>query len=303
MGSLTGVSSGKIRKPALVLIYGPDGVGKSSFGAEAPSPIFIGPEDGSSELDVHRFDGVKTFSDVRSKINQLRTDEHSYQTAVIDSIDWLEPLVWREVCAMDPNGPAVIEDAFGGYGKGFTRANQMWKDFMGELKALREEKKMNIIIIAHSQVKTFQDPSQQHPYDRYMLKLNEKAAALWREFVDCVLFANFEVLVKKEKNDRKAKTYGEDVRIMYTHRRPSFDAKNRYNLPFELSLGWSHFEEARGADVTGSTDELLADIGELAEQIPKEARVKMLVAADKAKANVNQLLKIRNHAKTLVEAQ
>jgi hypothetical protein len=294
---MEGISKGRVVKPALVLIYGPDGVGKSTFGAEAPNPIFLGPEDGSANLDVARFDNIKTFSDVRSAIRKLLNGDHNYKTVVLDSIDWMEPQLWKEIC--EEAKVSLIEEAFGGYGKGYTRANQMWVQFMSELKQLREVKKMNIIAIAHSHVKPFNDPSQPLPYDRYMLKLNEKAAALWREFVDCVLFAQFEVVVKKDKNQQKAKAYGEDKRLLFSVRRPSFDAKNRYGIPFELPLSWASFYEAMVGGKPDSLEVILADIDELKKGMAPENVNKMLGAVEKASGNVEQLIKIRNHARVL----
>jgi len=103
---------------------------------------------------------------------------------------------------------------------------------------------MNIILIAHAQIKTFADPAQPTGYDRYQLKLNEKAAAVLREAVECVLFATYETTVVKEKGDKKGRGVGDGERVMYTERRPAFDAKNHFDLPFEMPLSWKAYAEA-----------------------------------------------------------
>ena len=298
---MEGISKGKVVRPALVLIYGPDGVGKSTFGAEAPNAIFVGPEDGTANLDVARFDGIKTFTDVRNAIRRLTSENHPYKTLVLDSIDWMEPQLWKEICT--DAKVAIIEDAFGGYGKGYTRANQIWVEFMNDLKNLRETKKMHIIAIAHSHVKSFNDPSQHLPYDRYMLKLNEKAAALWREFCDCVLFANFEVVVKKEKNAQKAKAYGDDKRLLFSVRRPSFDAKNRYGLPFELPLSWDAFNAAMIAGNPDTLEAVMAEIVDLQTAMKEPNKTNMTTAVTNAAGDVQKLIKIRNHARVLAGEQ
>jgi hypothetical protein len=301
MKAIPGISRGKIVKPALVIVYGPDGVGKSTFGAEAPNPIFLGPEDGSSNLDVARFDDNTTFQKVKANVRRLIAEDLGFQTLVIDSLDWLEPLVWKETCARDPKHAAHIEDVGGGFQKGYIYALDIWKELMNELNELRAKKQMNIILIAHSLVKVFNDPSQPAPYDRYQLKLHDKAAALWREYVDCVLFANFEVVTKKEnQRDKKAKAYGDDKRIMYSQRRPSFDAKNRYGLPFELPLGWIHFHSARAAGSPDSLESVMADIESLIND-PKLAskQLAMAGAITKAQGNLEELMKIRNYARVL----
>jgi len=243
MSLLAKVTRGKIATPHFVIIYGPDGVGKTSFAASAPNPIFLEPEQGSANQDVARFPGIKTFAEARAAVNELRTEKHDYKTLAIDSIDWLEPLVWAQVC-VEGGGVKLIDEAYGGYGKGYTAATRLWAEFIADLKALRQEKSMNVVLVAHSHVKTFNDPYQAQPYDRHQLKLNDKAAALWREAVDAVLFATYETFVTTPEKGKKAKAFGDGKRVLYTERRPSFDAKNRDGLPFEIPLSWQEYSSA-----------------------------------------------------------
>ena len=301
--ALKGISTGKKDRPALVLIFGGDGLGKSTFASEAPSPVFLGPEEGTANLDVARFDNIKTFSDIMLKIDELINEDHSFKTLAIDSLDHIEPLLWKEICKEGGNVD-VIEDAFGGFGRGFTRANQKWVEMQHKLSQLREKKGMNIIIIGHSQIKPFNDPKQPAPYDRHILKLNEKASALWREFVDCVLFVDNDTVVRKEKGQQKAKAYGENKRILYTERRPAFDAKNRYGLPaempFELGESWAVFFTAMKAGQPDSLDKVMLEINDLMGRADAETKLKMQTAVANADNDVNKLVKIRNHARVLV---
>lgn len=233
MSFLDKVESGKKPKPYFLIIYGPDGVGKSTFGADAPSPIFLCAESGTNHLDVSRFPEPRSFSDVLAMVDELLQKPDKYQTLVVDSLDWIEPLVWTHVCKM--GGKENIEDF--GYGKGYTLALLSWQTLLSQLKALRE--KMNIILIGHAEVKTFQDPVHNSGYDRYQLKLNQKAAALFREAVDAVLFATYEVFTKKD--GQKTRAFGEGARILFTERRPGHDAKNRMQLPYQIPLSWDDF--------------------------------------------------------------
>jgi hypothetical protein len=292
---LTGISKGKLKKPYLLLMYGPDGVGKSTFGSEAPDPIFVGPESGSNNLDVARFTGVDSWPEVRRRTNELLLAKHSYKTVVFDSLDWMEPLLWKTICKPGE----TIEDALGSFGRGYTRANEIWKEFMLDVSKLRETRGMNVVLIAHSMVKTFNDPSQPLPYDRYMLKLNDKASAIWREFVDCVLFVNYQTTVfKANKSDKKGKTEDGGPRKIYTNRSAAYDAKNRLDLPDELALSFAAFDQA--AQKGRSAEELLLDISDLAGKLTEEVRTKMLVAVEKYKGDAVQLAKIRNHARVIV---
>lgn len=302
MKEIKGVSRGKKPKPVFIVLYGPDGVGKTSFGAEAPNSVNLGPEDGSSEVDTARFDNIKTFADVRREVKRMINEDLGFGTLVVDSLDWCEIAMHKDIC-LDQKKDA-IEDCFGGYGKWVGGTINIWIDFIRDLQTLREKRGMNIICLAHSQVKAFNDPSQSAPYDRYQLKLNDKVAAVWREAVEAVLFANFEVITKKEnKHDKKAKAYGDDTRILYTQRRPSFDAKNRYGLPFELPLSWADFAAARAS---GSVDEVAIikqEIIDLMEE-PSLAHKKDAIAeaVKKAGTNADLLNRIRNQARVMAEA-
>jgi len=246
MVNLSTIKKGRVQLPHFVLIYGVDGVGKSTLGASAPKPVFLGTEEGFGMLEVDRFPSPTNFQEVLATCQLLMNEKHDYKTLVIDSLDWLEPLVHSYACAKQ--GWKSIEDP--GYGKGYVIANEAWLELINLLKKLRH--KMNVVCIAHAAIRTFTDPEQNAAYDRYQLKLagqgaKTDASALWREAVDCVFFANFEVSTSTTKGERKAKAYGDGSRKLYTERRPAFDAKNRFSLPFELELSWNAFEDAVGA--------------------------------------------------------
>jgi hypothetical protein len=297
MDLLSNVTRGKIRKAALVLIYGPDGVGKSTFGANAPSPIFLGTEDGSGNLDVARFPSPKTFNDVLASIDALAKGKHEFESLVIDSLDWLEPLVWKQVC--EAAKVDQIEDL--GYGKGYVNALKLWGEMIERLKELRTERKMNIILVAHSQMKPHADPLTNTTYDRYTLKLNDKAAALWREYVDFVLFTNFEVATTTDKTG-KTRAYGEGTRYIYTERRPSFDAKNRMNLPFRMPLSWDDFKRACEVGSPEDPAKIKESIQALLKQAPAEIVPRVQEKLIQAGDDPAKLVVIKNRLLSLVAA-
>jgi AAA domain len=240
-GYLAGITYGKQIKPIFALIHGPDGVGKTTFASKAPEPVFLGTENGSDQLDVARLPRPETLGVFRNQIAGLLNQEHPFKTVVIDSIDWLEPLIWRQVCA--EGQVKTIEDYAGGFGKGYIRALEIWRGLLEELSALA--KRFHVILIAHSKIKRFDDPKLPTGYDRYVIAINEWGAAAIRQSVDAVLFATFNEKVKQtaKSSGPGNRGLGEGERILFTEHRPAFDAKNRFQLPFELPLEWRAFAE------------------------------------------------------------
>lgn len=292
MKHLATIQKGKQKKPHLILLYGVDGVGKTTFGAKMPNPIFAGKENGSGDLDISRFPAPVLWSDFEAQLKELMLEKHDYKTLVIDSLDWLEPLLHKKIC--DDYQVKSIELAAGGYGKGYIEATNTWIKLIDGLEYLRNKKGMNICLLAHAEVIPFNDPTTMTTYDRYQLKLHKKASALFREYVDYLFFANFEVIAKKEGN--KTRAFGDGLRLMFTERRAGFDAKTRTKLPFYLPLEYSEFENAILEKRT--PDDYRKEITELMSDVVDEAFKKMVVeTVEKAKDNVMHLQEILNKAK------
>lgn len=252
------------RKPYFILVYGVDGVGKTTFACGGEKPIVLGKEDGLGKLAgiVPRLPTPKTFQEAIDMIQEAHHafESHGKKTLVIDSLDWLEPVLWNDIC--QEHKKAHIDDF--GYAKGYEYALPHWQKFIDALLLLRQ--KMNVVLIAHALVKTFQDPTQPAGYDRYLLKLHHKAASLLREAVDAVLFCNFQTHLKKDAT-QKTRAFGDGARLMYTERRPGFDAKNRLGLPFELPLDWGAFHDAAKLRTGETAETLIASIKEMMSEI------------------------------------
>lgn len=239
MSNLIGtVKSGREPQPPRLTVYGPEGVGKSTFAASAPNPVFIQTEDGLSEIDTAKFPLCTTYDDVIQQLKAVRDEEHDFQTLALDSLDWLERLIWDRVCA--DFGVRSIEKADGGFGKGFSYALTYWREVVKLLNEIRAKRQMAIILVAHSKVERFEDP--EHPaYDRYQPRLHKAANSLICEWADAVLFATRRMRI--DSNTGRAAPVGADggERVLRTNGSPAFNAKNRYSLPMEMPLSWSAF--------------------------------------------------------------
>jgi len=242
MKLLKQVHKGKRHAPPRFLIYGTEGIGKSSTAAQAPRPIFIQTEDGLDQIDCESFPLAKAFGDVMAALSELYAEGHEYQTVVIDSLDWLERLIWDDVCR--EYGVKSIEKADGGYAKGYTHALRQWREVLAGLEALRNRRGMAVILIAHCKVEKFEDP-ESAAYDRYSPRLHKHAAALVTEWCDAVLFATRKFRTKTEdagfgRSRSIAVSIGTDggERILRCVGSPACVAKNRFSLPAELPLSW-----------------------------------------------------------------
>lgn len=245
--SLQNLVAGRQQRPLRVVIYGVDGIGKSSFAAAAPAPIFISAEDGTAHLDVVRFPPPEGWEDILDAIGVLYTQEHPYQTLVLDSADWAEQIARDAVCT-EQRVPSIESIP---YGKGWVFAQEKFMGLLRGLDALYA-KGMHILIVAHAQIKPFNDPENE-PYDRYSLKLDKRTDPLLREWADYVLFANWDttVSVRTDRQGKpvpgpegkpRAKSFGK--RLLFSQRSAAFDAKRRFEIPDRMELDWGLFWSA-----------------------------------------------------------
>lgn len=284
--SLSNVRRGRIEKPIRALIYGTPGVGKSTFAADAPNAIFLCSEDGTAQLDIARLPPVRSWADVLEALKILATEPHDFKTLVVDSLDWLEPIVWAQVCAA--GGKGAIEDF--GFGKGYVAAVDVWREFIRRLEHLERTRGMNIVLVAHAHIKRIDDPFT-GSFDRHRMKLHEKSADLLGEWVDALLFARHEVMAVTKKGEQKARGISTGARILHTVYCAAFDAKNRFSLPDEMPLDWATFEAAVKASKPDAA-KLRTELDELLPRLAEERATKARGLADQYAGDVTQLAKL-----------
>lgn len=228
------LQTGRRRRPRRTLVYGVQGVGKSTFGAAAEQPVFIQTEDGLAGFDCDRFPLATSYGDVITNISSLLNEEHSYRTVVLDSLDWLERLIWDDVCG--EFGVKYLEKADGGYGKGYTYALPRWRSVLDGLDALRDRRQMAVVLLAHARAEKFQTP-ENTAHDRFAPRLHKLASALVQEWCDEVLFAAYSAIT----DPTRIKQGEPPERTMRTCEGPTHVAKNRLNMPPELPLEWAAY--------------------------------------------------------------
>lgn len=232
------ITSGILQTAKKIVVYGPEGIGKSTFASQFPDPIFTDTEGSTKDLNVKRYDKPTSWEMLKSQIQYTKINRPG-KTYVIDTMDWAERLCSDYLCGKA--GKTGIEDF--GYGNGFTYMNEE----MGRLLNLLDElvdAGINVVITAHAQIVKFEQPDEMGTYDRWELKLGikkteKRTAALLKEWADMVLFANYKTnVIQTDKDGKKHKAYG-GQRVMYTEHHPCWDAKNRHGLPSELPFEFS----------------------------------------------------------------
>ena len=240
--SLDNTRDGIVSSPMRILIYGGEKVGKSTFAAGAPAPIWLGADAGTDHLNIRRLPQPDSLREVLEGLGEVekRGRKMGLQTLVIDPLNWLEPLVTADV--VGDSGKSLAEWG-GGYGRGASAALDRWRQVKTAVERVWLTG-MNVIICAHSHVKKFEDP-EGPGYERYELAMNKEAAGIFKQWVDAILFARPESFGKIDPTTKKVKAYGSAARMLHTELNPAYDAGNRWRLPPEMPLSWTTFAEAK----------------------------------------------------------
>jgi len=282
--------------PIRLVVYGKDGTGKSTFASQAPRPAFIAAESGLENINAMSFE-PNSWEEVLDAVEHLEADPN-FDSIVIDSLDWIEPLCWDYVCRKgDDKGPkSQIEDF--GFGKGYVYCINEWRQLLSRLERARKNGK-HVILIAHMVRKSVKNLTGED-YDSFVIKLNEKVAGLIREWVDVVALAEIEVVATKLSKNESVKGSATGRRLLRTTPSAAFDSKTRFALPDRLDLNWGVFYKAtRDASFTQIPklkNELDIYLKELNDAKVAEGAMAFLAARGETVAALNEAINtVRNY--------
>ena len=240
MGYLEKVSSGKKSRTRRTVIYGTHGIGKSTWASKWPDPVFLPTEDGCGDLDVASFPLCESLGDAWAPIVELGTPdaEHDFKTIVLDSADWLEKLIWQEVCRKSDKKAITDFD----FGKGYGAAAKIFDSILTAMNACRDVG-LHVVVIAHCEIRKVSEPGME-TYDRYTPKMHKEVSALLQEWADEVLFCGYRRFVRQEDlgfNKTRGIAVGGQERVIYTQEGAGHLAKNRIGLPGEMSMDFDEY--------------------------------------------------------------
>lgn len=228
--SLSSLKSTKTNNPPKILLYGVDGVGKTSLAAEFPNPIYLATEGETppSDVDLQTPGTIESYDALLDVFGELLEGEHDFGTVIIDSLDGMESLVWAATCRR--LGINSIEEA--GYGKGYIEADTEWKEYLSAASAMARSG-LYVVQLAHPEIVRFDSPTSD-PYSRYTIKLHKRANALVREQSDIVAFMNYRISLKTADagfNKKVTHAEGGNERLVHLSEKAGFVAKNRFSMP------------------------------------------------------------------------
>lgn len=232
----TTIKRGASAQPPRIIVYGTEGIGKTTLGASFPAPVFIQTEDGLGRLDADTFGLCQSWQDVKDCLAAVLAEpQGAHRTLVVDSLDWLEKLIWRDTC--EQGGKQNIEDF--GFAKGYIYALTRWDEFLTRLDEIRAAKRMAILLLAHHTVASVKNPNGED-YNAFAPRLHNKAAGVVCQWADAIGFAHLRMHIDTAK--KKAIGLGEDAngdRVATWIGSPGLTAKNRFGMPQELPLSFA----------------------------------------------------------------
>ena len=248
------INSGKISRAVKTVIYGTEGIGKSTLASQFPNPLFLDMEGGTEQMDVRRIERPKTWTELISTVNEVAATPGICGTLVLDTADRTEGMLTEHICKVY-NQKSI--ESFG-YGKGYTYLGEEWQKLMEAFNRCIAAG-IHVTVIAHARQRKIELPDQSGSFDHWEMKLSKQVAPLLKEWADLLLFLNYKTYVVSTDNNTKKAQGGK--RVMYTSHNPVWDAKNRHGLPDELEMSFEPLarifdpQEARGKGQAGEDAE------------------------------------------------
>lgn len=247
-------------EPMKVLIYGVEGIGKTTFASKFPDPIFIDTEGSTGFINARKLPNPTSWTMLLDELEDIKSEPRG-KTLIIDTLDWAERLAKKYL--MDKNKWAAIDST--NYGSRYVALSDEIGKLLNKLTEIKDVG-INVVLTAHAETKKHELPDEMGQYDKYTLKLEKRDAGLTKEWADMILFFNYKTtIISDSKSNSKKATGGQ--RVMYTTHKPAWDAKNRLGLPDELPIDFEAIRELFEAKTGMSTTQIKSESTQT-QQVP-----------------------------------
>ena len=287
--------------PDRILVYGPPGIGKTTFASNAPAPVFLDIEGGSKlrkvsrvKLEINPRDPASNWDAIMGAVEFVAREKHPFKTFVIDTLDraefYAQEWVKKNVGVINKDtkkreAVKSLDEVNGGFGKGYDAVVEQMRRLVELLDEINIARNMRVILLAHDQLIQVETPNMPD-YPKWTMKVHKKVAKMFLEGMDMVLHAFAPPKLTKRSDDKREKRYfvvQSDGRVLYTGLRQDRDSKCRANLPDVIPLSWDSFVEelAKSESPDLMYDSLAARIEALADKRVAEKAMASLQATGK----------------------
>jgi len=287
------ITNGKIHRAQKVVLYGSEGIGKSTLAAQFPNPLFIDTEGGTSHMDVRRIERPSNWTQLISILKEIAITPGICGSLVIDTADWAEQLAVSHICSKFKK--SGIEDF--GYGKGYTYLAEEFTDFFTALDAIIAAG-IHVVITAHAKMRKFEQPDEMGAYDRWEMKLSKQVAPLFKEWCDMLLFLNYQTYVVTTES-KVSKAQG-GKRVIHTSHHPCWDAKNRHGLAPTLDLDYINIAHLFSTPMVVATPTPAAELAPTQSPVrpPLEVLKDMMMEAQISAIEIQEIVGSKGHFPT-----
>lgn len=221
------------------VLYGQEGVGKSSLAANIPGIVFIDCEGGTTKMNVRRLPSPTSWAMLCDEMEYIRENAAAkgYKAVAIDTFDWAEALALQAICIEHKvNGIEGLN-----YGKGWQYECELIGKFLNSTDKLIKAG-IHVILICHAISRKTTLPEEVDEFDHWELKLGNKTtnkiAPLLKEWSDMTLFLAFKTQIMAADDKGKVHKATSVQRVMYATKSAWWDAKNRFGLPDMMPLDY-----------------------------------------------------------------
>lgn len=299
MSILSKISKGKKEIAQFYVLYGLPGLGKTTLASQFPDTVVMDLEAGSLQVSVERVE-KENLTDFKALL--LILDEvtalKKYKTIVIDSVTALEKLIEQDVC--NEHKVKTLSDV--AWGGGPIAVQQKLHELIEKLKHIQMNDNVNIIVIAHSQIKSFVDPTHNQSYDRHILQCNQKFGQMLIANADHVFFCAYAVDFTKDSKTKKTQAFSTGDRVIYTSWRASHEAKTRFDIPYEIDMDYASLKKAIEESKPQEPSKILEVINSLLLKTNDLTRQKVEIALKDANNDSVKLKRIKDKLETMVTA-
>lgn len=253
-------------KGRFLCIYGPEKVGKSTFGAKLPRPLFCNFEVGTNYLPVRpvNIDKWSTFKQVLRQLERPEAHDH-YDTVVIDTVSEAYAACEQFICAQN----AVQRIGEIPYGRGYADTKREFESALRKITMLG----FGLCCICHAEKKTIPGPDDS-TIDTMQPAMPTRAADVVNRMVDIIAYI-----------DQRFDENGESVRRFITRRTPTVLAGSR--LPYLDPV------------IPFSYEDLIDAIGRAIDKQEAEDGIKVVDTAEHQQTEQLDFDKLREEASVL----